>query len=52
MSKGRDRTVYRRPDGKWANKRNDRERPSSLHDSQQEAIDAARRMLMNEGGGE
>lgn len=31
MSKGRDRMVYQRDDGKWANKRNDAEKPSSLH---------------------
>ncbi len=23
MSKGRDRTIYKRDDGKWVNKRND-----------------------------
>jgi hypothetical protein len=52
MSKGRDRTVYRRPDGTWANKRNDADRASSLHDTQKEALDAARNMLENQGGGE
>ncbi|MDO8473399.1 MAG: DUF2188 domain-containing protein [Dehalococcoidia bacterium] len=52
MSKGRDRTVYRRPDGTWANKRNDGERPSSTHDTQGEAIRQAKQMLQNQGGGE
>lgn len=52
MSKGRDRMVSRRPDGKWENKRNDADRASSLHGSQQEAIEAARQMLLNQGGGE
>lgn len=52
MSKGRDRTVYRRPDGTWANKRNDADRVSSLHDTQKEAWDAARDNLRNQGGGE
>jgi hypothetical protein len=52
MSKGRDRTVSRQPDGAWVNKRNDTDRASSLHDTQKEAIDAARRMLQNQGGGE
>lgn len=52
MSKGRDRTVYRREDGSWANKRNDAQRSSTSHATQQEAIDAARRMLQNSGGGE
>lgn len=52
MSKDRDRTIYRRPDGDWANKRNDAGRASSVHDTQKEAIDAARDMLENQGGGE
>lgn len=52
MSKDRDRTVYRRTDGQWANERNDAERASSLHRTQQEAEQAAREMLRNQGGGE
>lgn len=44
--------VSRRPDGTWENKRNDADRASSLHDSQQEALEAAKRMLHNQGGGE
>ncbi|MEW6725471.1 MAG: DUF2188 domain-containing protein [Bacillota bacterium] len=52
MSKGRDRTVSRRPDGMWENKRNDAERASSLHKTQKEAEQAAKRMLRNQGGGE
>ena len=52
MSKGRDRSIYRRDDGSWANKRNDAEKPASVHDTQKEAIDAARAMLKNQGGGE
>ena len=52
MSKGRDRMVYRRPDGQWANKRNDADRASSLHNTQKDAEDAARQMLRNDGGGE
>ena len=51
MSKDRDRTVYRR-DGEWINKRNDSGRASSVHGTQQEALDAARGMLQNQGGGE
>ena len=50
MSK--NRTVYRREDGKWANKRNDTERASSVHDTQQEAVNAAKENLRNQGGGE
>jgi hypothetical protein len=52
VSKGRDRTVSRRPDGTWENKRNDANRASSLHHTQKEAEDAAREMLGNQGGGE
>lgn len=52
MAKGQDRTVSPRPDGMWANKRHDRTRASSLHKTQAEAIEAARQMLMNQGGGE
>lgn len=52
MSKGRDRTVSRRPDGTWENKRNDASKASSVHDTQKEAQDAARQMLQNQGGGE
>ena len=52
MSKGRDRTVYRREDGNWVNKRNDTDRASSVHDTQKEAGETAREMLQNEGGGE
>lgn len=52
MSKGIDRTVYRRPDGQWANKRNDADRASSLHPTQSGAEDSAREMLQHQGGGE
>lgn len=52
MSKGRDRMVYKRDDGAWVNKRNDSERPSTIHNTQKEAEQAAREMLRNQGGGE
>ena len=52
MSKDRDRTVFRRPDGNWVNKRNDGEKASSLHKTQSEAEQSARQMLENQGGGE
>lgn len=52
MSKGRDRTVFQRNDGKWVNKRNDADRASSVHDTQRDAHDAARDNLSNQGGGE
>ncbi len=50
--KGRDRTVYRRDDNQWVNKRNDANRASSVHRTQREAERAARGMLRNQGGGE
>lgn len=52
MSKPQDRTVYRRTDGNWANKRNDASRASSVHDTQAAANAAAKEMLGNQGGGE
>jgi len=52
MGKNRDRTVYRRDDGKWVNKRNDAGRASSLHGAQRDALGAAKDMLQNQGGGE
>lgn len=52
MSKGRDRTISRRTDGTWENKRNDADRASSLHKTQKEAAEAAKGMLQNQGGGE
>lgn len=51
MSKARDRSIYLR-DGKWHNKRNDAGRASSIHRTQQQAIDTARDMLARQGGGE
>jgi len=52
MSKKQDRTVYRREDGKWVNKRNDSDRATNLHDTQGDAANAARENLQNQGGGE
>lgn len=52
MSEGRDRTISRRPDGNWENKRNDAGRASSLHATQKAAQDAGREMLQRQGGGE
>ena len=47
-----DRTVSKRPDGTWANKRDGSDRAGSVHDTQKEAVDAARAMLKSSGGGE
>jgi hypothetical protein len=52
MAKPQDRTIYRRSDGKWANKRNDAGRASSIHNTQRAAKAAAQKMLRNQGGGE
>jgi hypothetical protein len=32
-----DRTVSKRPDGKWQNKRDSAERPASIHETRKEA---------------
>jgi len=52
MSKGRDRTVYQRDDGKWVNKRHDRDEATTVCDTQKEAQQDARQNLKNQGGGE
>lgn len=52
MSKARDRMISQRPDGIWENKRNDASKASSIHKTQRDAINAARDMLKNQGGGE
>ena len=52
MNKPRDRTVSQRSDGSWENKRRDATKASSIHETQREAEQAAKRMLQNQGGGE
>lgn len=52
MSKGTDRTVFRREDGKWVNQRDAASRPAGVHDTQKAAAEEARGMLKNQGGGE
>ena len=47
-----NRSVFRRPDGTWANKRDDASRASSVHDIQADAISQARSGLGKQGGGE
>ncbi len=46
-----NRSVYKTTDG-WADKDDDASRPAKIHDTQQDAIDAARQHLRNQGGGE
>jgi hypothetical protein len=50
--KGADRVVSKRPDGSWANKRNDADRASGLHKTQGQAVKEATQMLKKTGGGE
>lgn len=50
--RGSGRTVSRRTDGTWANKKNGAKRASSTHRTQAEATKAAREALRKEGGGE
>jgi Uncharacterized protein conserved in bacteria (DUF2188) len=52
MPNKNNRTVYQRDDGTWVNKRNETEKASGLHQTQAEAIQEAREMLQNAGGGE
>ncbi len=47
-----NRIVYKRSDGTWVNKKNEAGKASSLHNTQQEAAEAAKEMLKNQGGGE
>ncbi len=51
-SNERDRTVYRRSEGKWVNKRHVSPKPPKVYPTQQDAIRAATRCLMIEGGGD
>jgi hypothetical protein len=52
MAKNNNRTVYKRSDGNWANKKNGNSRASTLHKTQKDAENTARTMLKNDGGGE
>jgi hypothetical protein len=47
-----DRTVSRRADGTWANKKDGAKRASSTHPTQRAAESEARQMLKRQGGGE
>jgi hypothetical protein len=52
MSNKNNRSVYRRADGMWVNKKDGSNRASSVHTTQSEANDTAKEMLGNQGGGE
>jgi hypothetical protein len=47
-----NRHVVPRPDGSWAVKKPGSDRASSVHDRQSDAIDRAREIVANRGGGE
>ena len=47
-----DYSVYQDDSGMWAAKRNDAERAASRHETQAEAMKAAKQYIMNHGGGE
>lgn len=51
MTKGKDRTVSERPDGKWVNKRDGAQRAGSLHDTQKAAEREAKQMMNRPGQG-
>jgi len=51
MAPANKRTVTPHPDG-WSVEKPGASRASSVHDTQREAIDAARQTLANSGGGE
>jgi hypothetical protein len=52
MSKSNNRTVHKRDDGKWGNRRNGNQRDTSVHDTQRETIDASKDNLRRQGGGD
>jgi hypothetical protein len=52
MAKKNSRTVSKRADGKWANKKDGAKRASSLHKTQKAAENEARKQLKKSGGGE
>jgi hypothetical protein len=52
MSKPQDRTVSKRPNGGWENKKNSNKQASSVHSTQADAVNSAKGMLKNQGGGE
>jgi len=52
MPNKNNRTVHQRGDGTWVNKRNETSKASGVHQTQAEAIQEAREMLQNAGGGE
>lgn len=52
MAKDNNRSVFKREDGQWVNKRDSASKPASLHSTQKEAEQAAKGMIQKSGGGE
>jgi len=51
LDKSRDCTVFRRKDGRWIKKSNGDDGALTVHDTKKDAVNAAREMLNNHGGG-
>ena len=51
LDKGRDCTVFRMKDGRWINKSKGDDGALTVHDTRKEAMNAAREVLNNHGGG-
>lgn len=51
MSRGKDRTIARRPDGTWQNKLDGASKASSVHSTQGSAISRATQMMKRPGQG-
>lgn len=47
-----NRIVYKRSNGTWVNKKSTAGKASSLHPTQQDAVESAKEMLKNQGGGD
>jgi hypothetical protein len=52
MQKNNDRIVYKNSEGLWANKSNSASKAAGLHKKQEQAVQEAKLMLENSGGGE
>lgn len=50
MANSKNHWISQRNDGNWADKREGTTRASKLHDTQQDAFDAARKQALREGG--
>jgi hypothetical protein len=51
MTTEHNRIVYPRPDGTWANRPYNDEIPTTIHDTKNHAVAAAKSLIKNQGGG-